>query len=395
MPVILGLAIAAFAVGVDTFIVAATLPSIAQDLHQPVGAVGLLASAYALPTALFAPVFGPLSDRRGRRTAMLLGLVIFTVGTVGCVVAPALPLLVLARVVSGLGAAIILPATFAYAGDLPTAAERSRSIGLVASMFPLSTLLGLPLGALAGLAFGWRASFVFILVVAITALVLVSRLRADPPRAKSSKRYLDAYRVLGTERRALPVFLVTFLWVTGSTGLFVYLGEFVHEAFGIPAEQASFVYVMVGLGGLVAAWASARIVAAIGSRRTVMSGIALFLASIIVLPFAAVSLPVTLAVFWVWAFGTWFGLPALQGIVAGISDTGRGTLLAFNSSAQSLAAVVAPIMIGTLIGVGGFGLATRVAAVIGVLAIVTAWLVLPRPERATAVRTTTVAPEPA
>ena len=110
MPVILGLAIAAFAVGVDTFIVAATLPSIAQDLHQPVGAVGLLASAYALPTALFAPVFGPLSDRRGRRTAMLLGLVIFTVGTVGCVVAPALPLLVLARVVSGLGAAIILPA---------------------------------------------------------------------------------------------------------------------------------------------------------------------------------------------------------------------------------------------------------------------------------------------
>ena len=154
-------------------------------------------------------------------------------------------------------------------------------------------------------------------------------------------------------------------------------------------------YVMVGLGGLVAARASARIVAAIGARRTVMSGIALFLASIIVLPFATVSLPLTLGVFWVWAFGTWFALPALQGIVAGISDTGRGTLLAFNSSAQNLAAVVAPIMIGTLIGVGGFGLATRVAAVIGVMAILTAWLVLPRPAPATPARTTTVAPEAA
>ena len=59
---------------------------------------------------------------------------------------------------------------------------------------------------------------------------------------------------------------MTFLRVTGFDGLFVYLGEFVHEAFGIPAEQASFVYVMVGLGGLVAARASARIVAAIGAR---------------------------------------------------------------------------------------------------------------------------------
>ena len=52
-------------------------------------------------------------------------------------------------------------------------------------------------------------------------------------------------------------------------------------------------------------------------------------------------------------------------------------------------------MIGSLIGVGGFGLATRVAAVIGVMAILTAWLVLPRPAPATHVTTVTVAPEAA
>ena len=299
MPAVLALAIAAFAVGVDTFIVAATLPSIAQDLHQPIGAVGLLASAYALPTALLAPVFGPLSDRRGRRTAMVLGLVIFTLATLGCVVAPTLPLLVLARIASGLGAAIILPAAFAYAGDLPTSAERTRAIGLIASMFPLSTLLGLPLGALAGLAAGWRASFVFILIVAVPALVLVSRLRPDAPRDTASTSYLQTYRVLLTHRRALPVLLVTFLWTTGSTGLFVYLGEFMHQAFGIPPEQASFVYVMVGVGGVVAARASGRIVEAIGARGTVMAGIALFLASVIALPFTTGSLPVTLVVLWI------------------------------------------------------------------------------------------------
>jgi len=395
MPVSLALAIAAFAVGVDNFIVAASLPSIAQDLHQPIGAVGLLASAYALPTALLAPVFGPLSDRRGRRTATLLGLAVFTLATLGCVVAPTLPLLVVSRGVSGLGAAIILPAAFAYAGDLPTPAERTRAIGLVASMFPLSTLLGLPVGALVGLIAGWRASFVFILLVAVAAVVLVSRLRSEAPRARVATSYLQSYRVLVTERRALPILLVTFLWVLGSFGVFVYIGEFVHEMFAVPPEQASFVYVMVGVGGLVAARSSGRIVAAIGARGAVMAGISMFLTAVFMLPFAAISLPLTLGVFWMWAFGTWFALPALQGIVADVSHTARGTLLAFNSSAQNLASVLAPIMIGSLMGIGGFGLATRVAAGVGVAALLTAWLVLPRPVSLAPVRRPVAAPEPA
>src|SRR6476659_8605024 len=66
MPVTVALTVAIFAVGLDSYIVAAVLPAIADDLHEPIAAVGLLASAYTLPTAIFSPVFGPLSDRRGR-----------------------------------------------------------------------------------------------------------------------------------------------------------------------------------------------------------------------------------------------------------------------------------------------------------------------------------------
>jgi predicted MFS family arabinose efflux permease len=241
---------------------------------------------------------------------------------------------------------------------------------------------------------GWRASFVFILIVALVAFALVSTLRSEAPRVRPATSYLATYRVVLTERRALPVLLVTFLWVSGSFGVFVYVGEFVHQAFGVPPEQASFVYVIVGAGGLVAARVSSRIVAAIGARGTVMAGISLFVSAVVALPFSTVAFPVTLGVFWLWAFGTWFALPALQGIVAGISDTARGTLLAFNSSAQNLASVFAPMMIGTLLGIGGFELATRVAAGIGLTALLTAWLVLPRPgSRALGWRA--AAPEPA
>jgi len=53
------LAIAVLAVGIDTYIVVGILPEIARDLNEPIAAVALIASAYALPTALLAPVFGP------------------------------------------------------------------------------------------------------------------------------------------------------------------------------------------------------------------------------------------------------------------------------------------------------------------------------------------------
>src|SRR5512132_4395555 len=145
VPVTLALTIATFVVGVDLYIVAAVLPAIADDLHERIGLVGLLASAYALPTAIFAPVFGPLSDRRGRRSGMLIGLTIFSVAAAACTVAPTIPLLLLARAINGLGAAIATPATLAYAGDLPSARERTRTLAIVLSAFPFSTLIGLPI----------------------------------------------------------------------------------------------------------------------------------------------------------------------------------------------------------------------------------------------------------
>ncbi len=91
------LVVAVFAVGVDVYIVVGILPEVSRDLHEPVAAVGLLASAYALPTALLAPVFGPLSDRRGRRTALLVGLGIFVASAAACVVAPNLAVLLVVR----------------------------------------------------------------------------------------------------------------------------------------------------------------------------------------------------------------------------------------------------------------------------------------------------------
>jgi predicted MFS family arabinose efflux permease len=379
------LAIVAFAIGVDNYIVAAILPAIAADLHEPVSSVGLLASAYALPTVILAPVFGPLSDRRGRRFSMLLGLSLFTVAAAGCVVAPTLPLLIGARIANGLGAAIAIPAVFATVGDLPTLGERARSMSLVAGMFPLSTLLGLPIGAFAAILGGWRMSFAFIVVVALVALALVVRFSPLTQGRPTVGSYLGAYRTILERPRVLRVIGVMFVWFMGTFGLFIYVGEFVHESFGIPTDQAGLIYVAVGIAGIIATRVSGRLMTGVGPRRAVLLAIAGFAVSALLLPLTSVALPLTIVLFNFWAFSTWVGVPAMQTIVAGLSDDARGTMLALNSSAQSLGQVVGPIVTGQMLVLGGFALAGPYAALVGLVAFAVAWLVLPRPVSRSAV----------
>jgi MFS transporter, DHA1 family, inner membrane transport protein len=379
MPVTVALTIAIFAVGLDSYIVAAVLPAIADDLHEPIAAVGLLASAYNLPTAIFSPVFGPLSDRRGRRAAMLLGLAIFAVAAGACVLAPTLPLLLLARVINGLGAAIVLPATFAYAADLPSPTERARAMGIAVSAFPLANLIGLPIGAFVAGLRGWKAAFAFILLVAIVAALLIRRLPEEPARPDVARTgYLDSYRAVLGDRHALAILAVTFFWFAGSMGLFIYMGEFFHQSFGLSTTQAGLAYLVVGVVGVFASRLSASVIETVGARRTVLLALAVLMACTFVLPWTVVALPLALVVFAGWAFGTWFGIPGQQTIVAAIAGELRGTYIAFNGSALNLGGVFGPIVTGQMLTLGGFDLAARWTTFVAFVALAIAWFVLPR-----------------
>lgn len=378
MPLTLLLGMVVFVVGVDTYIVAAVLPAIADDIREPISSVGLIASAYALPVAVLSPVLGPLSDRRGRRFALLLGLVIFTMAAGACVVAPTLPVLLAARAINGVGSAILFPAAFASAGDLPDPAARSRAIALLSTAFPLSNVLGLPIGAIATSIGGWRAPFVLIALLAVVTIVGVATSPHVSTATTSVRGYAATFGRVIRDRRALAVMSVTLVWYSGALGLFIYMGEFIHTTFGVPVEQAGLAYLVAGAVGVVAARSSGPVIARVGARRTVLVGIALFGGAVLALPFTTVALPLTLAVFAIWAFGIWFGGPGMQTIVAGLSNTARGTMLAFNGSALNLGGVFGPVISGRLMDAGGFALATPWSAFLAACAFAIAWRVLPR-----------------
>lgn len=367
-----------FAFGIDLYVVAALIPAIATDLGEPVGAMGILVAGYALPNAALAPVFGPLSDRIGRRLTMLGGMSFFAATVIGTAVAPNLPLLAVLRVLNGLGAAVAVPAVFAYAGDLPTPEERSRSMGNLSMGYPMAALLGLPIGAFIAGATGWRLTFLSVGLLALVATILIARLPADRPKASTAIGYVEGLRFAMADRQVRSVIGVTFLWFLGPTAMITFVSAFFIGAFGLDTSNVGIVFIVLGTVGIVSARTSARFTARIGARRAVLLGIGCFGVAVLALP-SMPSLPLALAVFSLWVFGTWFGLPAQQSIAAGISTRARGTVMAFNSSAFNFAAVVSPIVGGLIFSAGGFRLLGTAAAMIAAVAFVLAWVVLPRP----------------
>ena len=367
----LALFLAVFVVGVDTYIVAAILPLMSEDLGTPVAALGLLASAYALPTALLGPAFGPLSDRLGRKNAMLTGAILFSAACTATMLAPGFGLLIAGRLVNGVAAAILTPATLAYAADRSAPEDRGRAMGKVMSAMPFSTIIGIPAGAVAAALLGWRAAFGFVVAVSAIVVFLVTRLPADRTSA-TVQRWTDGYRMVLRDRSALRALVVTFVWMVPPFGLLIYLSEFFHSEFGIPAERSGLIYMVIGVVGVLATRVGSRYIERVGRKRSVVLAILAFTFAAFLLPFTVGSLPVALIVFAVWASGSWFGLPAQQANVSEMAGGATGTALAFNTSAMYLGGVVGPAVIGWLIDRGGFLLATRGAAALGVVAAVLA-----------------------
>src|ERR1700716_4667493 len=106
--ILISLMLTMFLAALDQTIVATALPTIGRQFHD-VSNLSWVITAYLLASTAVAPVFGTLSDIYGRRVMITVSLVLFTVGSILCAVAPNMPVLILARGLQGLGGGGIMP----------------------------------------------------------------------------------------------------------------------------------------------------------------------------------------------------------------------------------------------------------------------------------------------
>lgn len=195
-------------VGLDSTIVNIALPAIGRDFHATVSGLQWTIDAYTLVIASLLLLSGSTADRLGRRRTFQVGLVLFTLGSLLCSLAPGLGWLVAFRGVQAIGGSMLNPVAMSIITNVfDDPRERAQAIGIWGGVVGISLALGPVVGgALVG-SVGWTAIFLINLPVGLIAIVLTQKFvpesRAPHPRRVDPIGQLLVIFILGTTTYAI------------------------------------------------------------------------------------------------------------------------------------------------------------------------------------------------
>lgn len=200
-----------------TSIANVALPTLATSFRAPFHAVQWVVLAYLVATTTLVVGAGRLGDVTGRRRLLSAGILVFTLASALCGLAPTLGMLVAARALQGVGAATMLALTLAFVGETVPRERTGAAMGLLGTMSAVGTALGPSLGGLLIAGLGWRAIFLVTLPLGAAALVMARRyLPADRRAAKAGRPRFD---LAGTVVLALTLASYALAMTVGRGGL--------------------------------------------------------------------------------------------------------------------------------------------------------------------------------
>lgn len=261
-----------------------SIPAMAVDFGVTVQPIQFTISVYLAAMALFALVVGPLSDWFGRRRVGLAMLFVFLIGSIGALFADSVPLLLTSRLIQGMGASGGLVLSRSMVKDAFVGRHAAKASAQVATAVSIAPLFGPIVGGYIHQAFGWRANFLLVAVLALILwLIALSKFGETLPVAK---RYVGSIFSMITNYFALlrmRKFMVYAVPVIcGSVGLFVFQTEapvlFIKFMNVQPAEFGFFAS-MPAFGFMMGTFASSRLALRVGEGSLIVGGCLLFLVS--------------------------------------------------------------------------------------------------------------------
>ncbi len=187
--ILLVLCLSLLVVVIDNTILNTALPTLAGVLHAGTSSLQWITDAYTLCFAALLIPAGALGDRYGRRLSLLGGLTVFALGSTAAAFASGTGTLIAARVVMGLGAAFVMPATLSILNAVFPPKERPQAIAAWSAVAGVGIVIGPSLGGLL-LSYFWWGS-IFLINIPLVAVAIVGVLRCVPETAEPGTHRLD------------------------------------------------------------------------------------------------------------------------------------------------------------------------------------------------------------
>ncbi|HYK03374.1 MAG TPA: MFS transporter [Thermoanaerobaculia bacterium] len=324
-------------------------------------AVGAVVGVYSIMQFFFAPVWGRLSDRVGRRPVLLISLTASTTGYLLFAFSQSLTLLFVSRVIAGIGGANIGTAQ-AYIADTTTPENRAKGMGLIGAAFGLGFILGPPMSGILS-AVGTRnglhgnllpglvaAGLSFTAFLVALGVLAESKPRDLVPRSGIPPQFdRRIWRELASNRLLASLMAGLFLTLLAVAGMEVSVTIHGRDRFDFKQLDMAYLFLFMGVivagiqGGLIG-----KLVKRLGEQRVIIIGAASFVIGFVLVP-SIFRVPLLYSVAFFIAIGQGLCYPALTSLVSKVApENERGSLLGLATSVGSLARFLGPLLSGFL-----------------------------------------------
>lgn len=346
------------------------LAFLAGGLGVSLGTASLLVTMQVGAT-LLSPLGGWLSDTRGERLTMRLGLAGFCAGALICALATGFAPFLLGYGLIGLGTALFMPASQSYASERTSYAERGRVLGLLELSWALAALVGVAgLTQLVVAQDSWAPAYWALFGVGAATFALVLTLpggNAEARRAGGAAVRAEPGALGQPGVWAALGFVVCQLLAVEL--IFVVYAAWLERDFAATTVQLGQVFALLGVVELAGSSAAALLTDRVGKRRAVLLGFALTAGLIGLLPLSSGSWWLFLTLFLLFDLCFEFAIVSVFPLVSGLARRGRGTVMAATVAAVGVGRVVGSLLGPRLFEGAGFwanGLAAALIAAVGV-----------------------------
>ena len=269
-----------------------SLPDIARLLGASSAQVQLTISAYLIGFAAGQIIYGPVSDRHGRKPVLIGAIALYCAASLACALSTSIEMLIVARAFQALGGSGGIVLTRAIVRDIYSGAHAGRELSVIGSVMALAPVLAPILGGLIQTAFGWRMTFLALVGAGFAGAAVVWALLPETLNTRATEpvslpSMLRSYRIVGRNRAYLAYLSITaasyaglFAWISGSAFVLQDLYGLVPFDFGVAFALGSVGYMagsaiaarlvirlgldgVLGLGGCACAAGGLAMVAAV------------------------------------------------------------------------------------------------------------------------------------
>jgi len=353
------------------------LPDMQRDLHTSLSMANLTVTLFTIAMAVMQVVLGPVVDRNGRKKILIPGLILYVLATIGCMFSFSIQMLLIFRVIQGIGAAAVPLVAATMIGDIFEGKKRAESMATYQMILGISPAIGPLIGGLIGSVFGYSGAFGFAAASAVIMMFIALFLLPETKPATTTlteKQFgLKAFGRIFQKKTSRVVLLSGFVLYDVFYTFIVFLPMILESQYHLGAANIGVFSLALMALNLVGSKLSGKLQAKIGSVISLLWVSSFIVVCLVIFIFAAkFSLITLLLALMLIGFVSGLAMPTMPTLLSAEFIQERATAMGIYNFVRYLGMAAAPMIGSVLYPLGGTALLISVtAAFVGVVVIAT------------------------